>query len=261
MLGHAMNKQVRPTHDYVACDVCGRTMLKGEQPDPYLAPSRERKMVCTLCAPRAQQEGWIRESGNPAAPVQPPRAQEGKRRFRRGRRATRAPAGGAEAGQNGSGESLAESGGDVAVANGVERSDPPAAGSIARVRRNPRHVRAVPTNSQLKLERAIALFNGSEHPRTVAGIARTLGAPRVCAVTSSDSTAEVGLTVAWELSWYRFVVDLSDTNDPVRVDARGQELDELDSNSQEWNATAEPDGTLNLIEPDGSDGAPPDEVL
>ena len=35
------------------------------------------------------------------------------------------------------------------------------------------------------------------------------------------------LTVAWELSWYQFVVDLSDGREPVRVRGQGQELDEL----------------------------------
>ena len=48
-----------------------------------------------------------------------------------------------------------------------------AAGAAAQ----PRHVRAVPTNAELKMERALDVFNASEHPRTVAGVARTLGAP------------------------------------------------------------------------------------
>ena len=42
---------------------------------------------------------------------------------------------------------------------------------------DPRHVRAVPTNAQVKVERALELFNSSEHTRTIAGIARTLGEP------------------------------------------------------------------------------------
>src|SRR5207302_299914 len=43
--------------------------------------------------------------------------------------------------------------------------------------REPRHVRAVPTSPEQKVASAIHLFNGSEHPRTVAGVARSLGAP------------------------------------------------------------------------------------
>jgi hypothetical protein len=235
-------------------------MLKGEHPEPYLAPSRERKLVCQLCAARAQQEGWIRESANPATPVQPPRAEEGRRRFRRARRRTRDPAGQDPGNVPGQTDLGIEGGGDPAR-EGADRGDASSGGAIARYRRDPRHVRAVPTNAQLKIERAIALFNGSEHPRTVAGIARSLGSPRVCASTSEGSAAEVMLVVAWELSWYRFVVDLSDTDEPVRVDARGQELDDLQPESQEWNASAGPDGTLVLDEPESSDGAQVDQPL
>src|SRR2546428_838038 len=82
---------------------------------------------------------------------------------------------------------------------------------------------AEPTNAQLKVDRAIDLFNESEHPRTIAGIARTLGPPRGSAVTSPESAAEVLLTIAWELSWYQFTVDLSDPREPVALRSRGQE--------------------------------------
>lgn len=266
VLDEQMSRQVRATDHYVACDVCGRTMLKGENPEPYLAPSRERKLVCQLCASRAQQEGWIRESANPATPAQPPRSQESRRRFRRGRRAARALAGGGGTDAPTSADSALDGIGDPAPADLPERPDLPnerslEPSSIARFRRDPRHVRAVPTNAQLKIERAIALFNGSEHPRTVAGIARTLGSPRVCASTSVDSAAEVRLTVAWDLSWYQFVVDLSDTAEPVRVQARGQELDELEPDAQDWNANMGTDGSLMLGEPEGSDGAQENEAL
>ena len=50
----------------------------------------------------------------------------------------------------------------------------------AEAQRRPRHVHAVPTNAELKMERALEVFNGSEHPRTVGGVARSLGAPEVC---------------------------------------------------------------------------------
>jgi hypothetical protein len=236
-------------------------MLKGEHPEPYLAPSRERKLVCQLCAARAQQEGWIRESANPATPARQPRAQEGRRRFLRGRRRGRDPvdedlAHSPESFDPGFEDAPERTRGDVA-----ERGDSPSGGAAAPFLRDPRHVRAVPTNAQLKLERAIALFNGSEHPRTVSGIARSLGPPRACATTSGGSAAEVVLVVAWELSWYRFVVDLSDTNEPVRIEARGQELSELEPESQEWNARAGPDGTLALDESESSDGEQPDQPL
>ncbi len=104
----------------------------------------------------------------------------------------------------------------------------------------------MPTNAQLKIERALELFNDSEHPRTVAGLARTLGSPHTGAATSSGSAAEVVLTVAWELSWYQFNVDLSDGRDPVRLRGQGHELSELPDESQDWNCQMAEDGTITL---------------
>jgi hypothetical protein len=111
-------------------------------------------------------------------------------------------------------------------------------------RREARHVRAVPTNAQVKVERALELFNGSEHVRTIGGIARTLGEPWVSANPLHEAPSEVAITVAWELSWYRFRVDLGDAADPVTLVSKGQELDELEESMRDWNATALADGKL-----------------
>jgi hypothetical protein len=232
-------------------------MLKGERPEPYLSPSRERKIVCQLCAPRAQREGWIRESANPAMPVQAPRPRERKRLFRLRRRPS-------------SLDQPADSV-DALYANGRdgvagERDGEDESGKLAvrlprRRFRGPRHVRAVPTSADLKMERAVELFNGSEHPRRVAGIARSLGTPQVNAFASRPSAAEVSLTVAWDISWYQYVVDLSDTDDPIRLEARGHELSELSEEVCDWNAHAKADGTLVLGVPVIADGDQPDEGL
>ena len=213
-----------------ACEVCGRTMLKGEQAEPYLTPSRERRMVCTLCAPRAQQEGWIRESAAPETPTRPARTDErrGILRFARRRRSHgRLPTAGPGAGPRQRSE-------DEPGADGAIRRPRRARRSAASGRRprSPRHVRAVPTNAQLKIDRALDLFNESEHRRTVTGIIRALGTPHASASTSPVSAAQVLLTVAWELSWYQFVIDLSDGRDPVQVRNQGQELDELPEQAQ-----------------------------
>jgi hypothetical protein len=111
-------------------------------------------------------------------------------------------------------------------------------------RRDARHVRAVPTNAQVKVERALELFNSSEHVRTIGGIARTLGEPWVSANPLSEAPSEVSITVAWELSWYRYRVDLGDADDPVTLLSKGQELEELDESMRDWNATALADGRL-----------------
>jgi hypothetical protein len=268
-----MKKQVRAIEEQVACDVCGRTMLKGERTEPYLAPSRERKLVCSLCAPRAQQEGWIRETGSPATPALPPREPDRKKRRRLGRRiagaSRKAPSresDGSDAPSRNSEDPDAQSRkteGRDAQPNGVYSEPVPAAGPGRRSRlgRDPRHVRAVPTNAQLKLERAVDLFNASEHLRTVTGLSRTLGEPQVSATTSSDSAAEVLLTVAWDISWYQFVVDLSDTRDPVRIENRGQEIDELPEEARTWNGRVEQNGTLAIGSEEDSNGEEEEQGL
>src|SRR6185503_14034244 len=79
------------SEDHVSCEVCHRTMLKGEEAEPYLTPSRERRLVCQLCAARAQHEGWIREAAAPEMPARPQRQPERRGLLRR-RRAGSEPA-------------------------------------------------------------------------------------------------------------------------------------------------------------------------
>src|SRR5919107_4071287 len=64
-----MPKELRPQHDDIACDICGRTILKGERIEPYLAPGGQRHVVCELCTDRAYNEGWIRESAHDEMPA------------------------------------------------------------------------------------------------------------------------------------------------------------------------------------------------
>ena len=112
--------------------------------------------------------------------------------------------------------------------------------------REPRHVRAVPTSTEHKISSAVELFNSSEHPRTVAGIARSLGLPEVSVVPVSDVPSAVGVLVAWELCWYRYEVDLSDEVPSVRVAGQGYELDELGPGQRQPNAVADDGGRLSL---------------
>ena len=53
-------KAITTSHAVVSCDVCGRTLLRGEHADVFLHGG-QRRMVCELCTPRAAHEGWIRE--------------------------------------------------------------------------------------------------------------------------------------------------------------------------------------------------------
>jgi hypothetical protein len=103
-------------------------------------------------------------------------------------------------------------------------------------------VRAVPTNAELKMVRALEVFNASDHVRTVGGVARSLGAPAVSVRPLADRPSVVAITVMWELSWYRFEVDLSDEGSGVRREGHGAELAELPPEEQAVNAAADERG-------------------
>src|SRR3954451_21468056 len=53
-------RQIATNQSAVVCDVCGRTLLRGEEASVFLAGGA-RRLVCELCTPRAANEGWIRE--------------------------------------------------------------------------------------------------------------------------------------------------------------------------------------------------------
>ena len=237
-------KSITTSHAAVACDVCGRTLLRGEQADVFLVGG-SRKMVCELCTARATHEGWIRE-GMDLGPSR--RAGDGRRRSLFGRlRGGRREANGGDPLPPRGGERLVEELPSEPVAAPAPRPPaPPPAVPAFEPAREPRNVHAVPTNAELKMARALELFNGSEHPRTVAGIARSLGGPVVAVRPSATEGSVVGITVAWELSWYRYEVDLADEAAGVRVIAQGTELSELDEADRTANAGANERGELSL---------------
>jgi hypothetical protein len=110
----------------------------------------------------------------------------------------------------------------------------------------PRHLHAVPANPEQKVSSAIRTFNGSEHTRTIAGVARALGPPSVTIRSSEVESSVVQVVAAWELCWYRYEIDLADELPSVRVAARGAELDELEPTELQCNASARDDGELAL---------------
>ncbi len=253
-------KSITTTRAAVSCDVCGRTLLRGEHADPFIA-NGSRKMVCELCTARAANEGWIREGADNAlgvrrngprggrslierliprregaargVPVVPTRrtASTNVARVQSVSRARphRADDGGADAGEE--------------VAVGAPAA---AAGDAPPASREPRHVRAVPTNADLKMARALDVFNTSAHPRRIAGVTRSLGVPAVSVLPSDTEGAIVSIVVGWELCWYRYEVDLADEASGVRVTAQGAELSELSPEEQVANAAADEHGRLVL---------------
>jgi hypothetical protein len=269
------------SHPVVACDVCGRRLLRGENPDVFLAGG-QRRTVCELCVPRASAEGWLREADNHALTVRQGRTRRtgsllgrlrqlrepAERPLRReGRPNTTLPT-------QAAGGGLAEDGlYDFLEGGSIERAgeDPHElyigsveAGTDDRVAdewagevgyegdaledallgaEGEGATRAL-TSGDLKIERALEVFNAGEPPRRVAGVARSLGAPSVTVRPLEDSGSTVAIVVAWELCWYRYEVDLGDEAAGPRLVAQGLELDELTEEDRLANASADERGEL-----------------
>ena len=92
---------------------------------------------------------------------------------------------------------------------------------------------------------AAVRFNASEVGRTVARLTRTLGTPLVSVGAAAGKPGVVRVTVAWELSWYQWGVDV-DGSRPVYEIAKGGEVDQLDPAARQWNARVGEDGKLRL---------------
>jgi hypothetical protein len=248
-----VKKELRPVHDLESCDVCGRTILKGERTETYLAEGGARYSVCELCFARAEQAGWVRESIQGDTPTPPPRPEPRRpllgRLRRLGGRPEPEPPLEQEVLDRAEGYELPEdplpSEIEAAEAGADPEPEPqPDPEPRPRRRRDVRHVRAVPTTREGKVERALDLFNASDHSRTISGLARSLGGPWACARPDDEASSMVTIVVAWELSWYRFQVDLGDEHDPVNLQDKGEEIDQIDASLREWNAGLDEHGRL-----------------
>ncbi len=223
--------------------MCGRTLLRGEHAEVYI-DGGARRSVCELCKSRALHEGWLREGTVPtydAGEAMSNRRGSLLSRLRRRRESPPAEVREAEP------EPLRD-----AEPSRPARADEPAPRPRAPRKRprepgrEPRHVRAVPMGAEHKIASAIEVFNNSEHRRTVAGVARSLGAPTVSIHPNEDHLSLVDIVAAWELCWYRYEVDLSDEVPLVRVAAQGYELDELSPHEREPNAAYDEHGALGV---------------
>lgn len=255
----------------VACDVCGRRLLRGETPDVFLAGG-QRRTVCELCVPRASAEGWLREADEHVLALRPARARRRGSLFgrlrqlregdeqRRGRRAETARRravveegvlyeaedpvydfleGGATEG------TPAERGTylDSVLADSVPSAEDAVDGAVQL----PAGPAAEPgTAGEHGVARALALFNAGETTQRVAGVSRSLGAPTVVVREGEGSRGLVSILVAWELCWYRYEVDLDGETDGVRLVAEGMELDEIPAEELLANALVDERGRILL---------------
>jgi hypothetical protein len=256
-------RAIRTSTTQAACDICGRTLLRGERAEVYLSGG-VRRSVCELCTSRALHGGWVREGEVPEydeASARPDRRRSLFGRRRTKREVREAPLEDMPAAEPAFEQEMPAPPPPTYAppTRAPRRAEPtspsrpapanpraPARGAKLGVRREPRHVRAVPTSIEHKISSAVALFNESEHPRTVAGIARSLGLPDVSVHPSDANGSIVHLVVSWELCWYRYEVDLRDEVPTVRGGDRGYELSELAEIERQNNAAADERGRLHL---------------
>ena len=187
------------------CAICERTLLMGERAVRF-APGGGAELVdvCPLCQEIALEHGWIKE-GTPTTPT----VDGDRRRRRRGL-------------------------GDLF---GLHRG----ANDDGLVLQEPILRRL--SDAEVALLEAADLFNASAYRRTVGGIAKSLGEAKASIVPLTGSSGELAVTVAWDLSWYQYRVS-PDSAQPVRLERRGHELDELDPGFKAWNAHVEDEGRL-----------------
>jgi hypothetical protein len=256
-------RAIRTSGVDASCDICGRTLLRGERADVYLHGG-SRHDVCELCIGRAVHAGWVREGTVQA--YDEAGARGDSRRSLLGRLRNRRefdhdefdddlPADDDDPLQSRGGQGPPPDWPDVPQRSSERRQAAKRRRSVvardgAPSRdgrpREPRHVRAVPTSVETKTAAAVSLFNSSEHPKTVAGIGRSLGLPDVAVYPSDPTGSVVNLVVSWELCWYRYQVELSDEVPHVRVLDQGYELAELDDPDRQINAIADERGRLKL---------------
>jgi hypothetical protein len=203
-------RQLQTSQEPVMCEICRRSLLRGEHPS-HFRDGAELHTVCELCTGRALEVGWVREGSSVADAVQT--------------RTVRA-------------RSLVSR-----LRARLEDAQPAAAPERAPREGSERTVHAVPADQRGQLARAVALFNASEHPKMLAGVIRSLGAPYVHVGPLHDEVV-VEVLVAWELCWYRFDADLE--GDIVHKRSQGYELTELGGELPDANAAADPDGRLAL---------------
>ena len=159
--------------------------------------------VCPLCQDHAVEDGWIKE-GSPTTPTIPVDRRRGTRFSISSLLGTRAPA-------------------EAPVA-----SEP----ILRRL-----------SESELAIVEAADHFNASQFRRTVGGIAKSLGSPRISILPLSGVNQDIVITVAWEISWYQYRIT-PDSSQPVRLADRGHDPDELDGSFAGWNAHLGEDGRI-----------------
>jgi hypothetical protein len=185
------------------CAICERSLLLGEHAVRFAPNGSDFVDVCPLCQDQALEYGWLKE-GSPTTPTVP----ESRRRRR------------------------------LSLASIFEARRPNPEQTVA-----PEPILRRLSEPELAMVEAADIFNASQYRRTVGGIAKSLGEPRVSIVPLSGVKSELVITVAWEISWYQYRVSLNSAQ-PVRLAERGHDPADLESSFVDWNGRLAEDGRL-----------------
>ena len=179
------------------CAVCERTLLMGEHTLRFSPDGAEFVDVCPLCSEDALDHGWVRE-GHAVSPAlqQHPRKRRQKTLWQ------------------------------TLLGAREEEAEPVVAEPVLRRL----------SDDELALVEAADLFNQSTFRRTVAGVARSLGRPKVSIVPLPGVNAETVLTFAWDITWYQYRVT-PEAAQPVRIADRGHDIAEVEETFAQWNAS------------------------
>lgn len=178
------------------CAVCERTLLMGEHTVRFSPDGHEFVDVCPLCSEVALDHGWVREGHAVSAALQQhPRRRRQKTLWQ------------------------------TLLGAREEAAEPVVTEPVLRRL----------SDDELALVEAADLFNQSTFRRTVAGVARSLGPPKVSIVPLPGVNAETVLTFAWDITWYQYRVT-PDAAQPVRIADRGHDIAEVEETFARWNA-------------------------
>ncbi len=186
-----------------ACAICERTLLMGERPTRFAPEPGDDLVDVCPLCVEIALEHGWLKEGSPTSP-----SVVGERRRRRG-------LGGLLAGSRG-------------------RAEAPVVSEPILRRLSDEEVAVV---------EAADAFNGSQYRRTVQGVAKSLGEPRVSIVPLSGVNQELVLTVAWDISWYQYRVSFESAQ-PVRLEQRGHDPDDLEPSFSTWNAHLDETGRV-----------------
>ncbi len=186
------------------CAVCERTLLMGEQALRFAPNGVEYVDVCTLCQDAALDHGWLKEGlASTVTLGHPPRRKRQRTLWQ--------------------------------TLLGAREDEPDPVVSEPILRRL--------SDDEIALVEAAELFNQSQFRRTILGVARSLGEPRVSVVPLSGVNGETVITVAWDITWYQYRVSPG-SGQPVRIEERGTDASDIELAYVEWNASIAEDGRV-----------------